>query len=118
VAGAPEKSKARWRAYQTGLLLPDGRPKPSLFAFPLPFFAQRRGSSIRAFGEVRPGAGRRRVEIEIGERPGHWKPGPSFETGDDGTFRRTLPGPGIYRFRWERPGPPAYSAPATVPPGP
>src|SRR4051794_3428053 len=72
VPGAPAGSRKRWRAYQTGLLFHDGRPKPSLLAFPLPFFAERRGSAIRAFGEVRPGSGKRRVEIETLDLPDRW----------------------------------------------
>ena len=118
VPGAPPRSRTRWRGYQTGLLFSDGRPKPSLLAFPLPFFAERRGGTIRAFGEVRPGSGKRRVAIDARDRSGRWKPGASFQTGDDGTFRRTLAGPGTYRFRWENGGRQAYSAPATVPPAP
>jgi hypothetical protein len=118
VPGAPTGSRARWRAFQTGLLFADARPKPSLFAFALPFFAERRAGAIRAFGEVRPGSGKRRVEIETLERGGRWKTGPGFETGDDGTFHRTLPGPGTYRFSWQGAGRPAYSAPVTVPGGP
>jgi hypothetical protein len=114
--GTRPGSRKRWRQYQTGLEFNDGRPKPSLFAFPLPFFADWRGGSGHAFGEVRPGSGARRVAIERLGSDGGWRAGPSFETAGDGTFRRTLARPGTYRFRWLRQGEPAYSAQVTVGP--
>ena len=113
VPGVPPGSRKRWRTYQTGLVQADGRPKPSLFAFPLPFYAGR-GDGRGAFGEVRPGSGKRRVAIEKLGAGGRWSTGEPFDTGEDGTFRRTLDGPGIYRFRWDGPEGPLYSAPAAA----
>jgi Cellulase (glycosyl hydrolase family 5) len=109
VPGAPPGSRKRWRGYQTGLAFVDGRPKPAVHAFVLPFFA----GHGHAFGEVRPGSGKRRVAIDK-LAPGRWRAGEEFDTGEDGTFKRALGGPGTYRFHWDGPDGRLYSAPVTV----
>ena len=51
--------RGRLAGFQTGLLYADNTPKPSLAAFPAPFFIDtKRGvSRARLWGQVRPGAG-------------------------------------------------------------
>jgi hypothetical protein len=99
----------RW-LYQTGLLRADGRPKPSLGDFPLPFLVAGRA----ARGQVRPGEGPQRVLIERHRGDGSWTPATEeFETDGSGTFARVLGRPGTYRLRWmPRSGPSRVSTPS------
>jgi hypothetical protein len=95
--------------YQTGLVLPDGVPKPALFSFPVAF----RVRAGVASGQVRPGDGTQRVAIER-RRGRAWSTlGAPFSTRSDGVFvRRGLPR-GTYRLRWQPPtGPLRFSLPA------
>jgi hypothetical protein len=98
--------------YQTGLLLPDGRSKPSLFSFRLPFWVE----AGLAWGQVRPERGRQRVVIERLHADGSWRPVTGeLSTEADGVFRRRLGGAGTYRLRWERPdGGREWSLPVTA----
>jgi hypothetical protein len=83
--------------YQTGLLLPSGRPKPSFAGFKVPFWID----GLEATGRVRPGQGRRRVRLELHLLTGGWRPvGKPFRTDRDGFVRRRLTAPGLYRLRW------------------
>jgi hypothetical protein len=85
--------------YQTGLKLPDGRAKPSLFGWPIPFWIDGRD----AIGRVRPGSGRREVSLELSVVTGGWRPvGRPFRTGPDGIVRHHITAPGVYRLRWGR----------------
>jgi hypothetical protein len=52
-------------AFTTGLRLHSGRRKPAYRAFPLTLAVRRRGSRVRIWGHLRPGTGRRRVEIRV-----------------------------------------------------
>jgi hypothetical protein len=82
--------------YQTGLRLPDNRPKPSLLGFPLPFWIYGR----EATGRVRPGSGRRPVTLEMRLATGAWRRVDTpFRTGPDGMVRRHLAARGVYRLR-------------------
>jgi len=83
------------RLYQTGLILPDGRPKPSLYGFPVPLWIEGR----QAIGRVRPGTGRRPVVLERQSAAGVWRAvGKPFRTDADGMVRRRVPRPGVYRL--------------------
>ena len=95
--------------YQTGLELPDGRPKPSLFSFPVSF-AVRRGTGL---GLVRPGRGRREVAIERRVQGGAWSAIARTTTDADGVVRRPGMQPGTYRLRWGR----SASLPTSFAPG-
>jgi len=114
----------RFHDYQSGLLFDDGREKPAVQAFKLPFWPEvREAASARAvfvYGQVRPGEGRKEVQIEV-RRPGEdFEPVPTLETrsagdkncSDDslsfltdrgGSYVRALPWEGEdveYRPRW------------------
>ena len=49
----PRSSKAHWFTYQSGLYFDNGRPKPSAFAYMMPFVARRSGGSYLFWGQVR-----------------------------------------------------------------
>src|SRR4051794_19988203 len=126
-------------SYQTGLLYPDGRSKPALQAFKLPFWAQAQQTNgqtyVLAWDQVRPGRGAQSVALEV-QRPdgtGHAIPSgatnptpnsrgcPSqdeqFLTDENGFYLRVLPFQGVlsYRARWMRPdGGADYAPPITV----
>jgi len=83
--------------YQTGLRLPDGRAKPSLAGWPIPFWID----GCDAVGRVRPGSGRRELRLELRLVTGGWRAvGRPFGTRADGIVRRRLTAPGVYRLRW------------------
>jgi hypothetical protein len=129
------------RSYQTGLLYPDGRDKPALQAFKLPFWAEAHAAAgqqpfVLAWGQVRPGSGSQTVGLEVQGGDGVWRAVPSFAAGpgssdgrdcptdqesfltdEDGFYLRALPYQGIvaYRARWTRPdGGAEYAPPITV----
>ncbi len=66
--------------YQTGLLQPDGRPKPALFSFPVSFVV-RAGTGL---GLVRPGRGVRFVCVERRAGPARWVQTGCLDTDVDG----------------------------------
>ena len=124
---APEKGSARKRSrdWQSGLFFHDGSPKPAAAAFKVPFWAESQsvaGSDVVVlFGQVRPTAGRKRVEVEMRRPDGTWVPTVTYETrpaGDvncgeettifltdqHGFYLRVAPyqGPATYRARWVR----------------
>lgn len=125
-------------SYQTGLLFPDGRSKPALQAFKLPFWAQAQagtaGPYVLAWGQVRPDSGPQSVGLELERPDGTWHSIPSapanpadgrscpaedsqFLTDENGFYLRLLPYQGAlaYRARWNRPdGGVDYALPVTV----
>jgi hypothetical protein len=127
------------RSYQTGLLFPDGRSKPALQAFKLPFWAQAQEANgqtyVLAWGQVRPERGAQSVALEVQHPDGTWHTVPSvaanpnpdgrscpaqdeqFLTDENGFYLRVLPYQGIvsYRARWMRSdGGTDYAPPVTV----
>ncbi|MFL5894207.1 MAG: hypothetical protein ACJ76Z_03720 [Thermoleophilaceae bacterium] len=128
------------RNYQTGLLYSDGREKPALQAFKLPFWAQAQEANgqpfVIAWGQVRPGSSPQKVALEVQGSDGVWRAVPSvsagpgrgdgrdcpaeneqFLTDQDGFYLRALPYQGVvaYRARWTRPdGGSEYAPPVTV----
>jgi hypothetical protein len=110
--------------YQTGLLYPDGRDKPALQAFKLPFWAEARSGFgqdvVVLFGQVRPTAGPERAQIQMRGADRVWRPVQTIETratGDtscggslatefmtdsEGFYLRLTPYQGTvaYRVRW------------------
>jgi hypothetical protein len=126
------------RSYQTGLLFPDGRSKPALQAFKLPFWAQVQQSNgqtyVLAWGQVRPDRGPQSVALEVQRPDGSWHTIPSIQAGpnpsrncpiqdeqfltdENGFYLRILPYQGVltYRARWMRSdGGTDYAPPVTV----
>ncbi len=94
--------------YQTGIQLPDGRPKPALFSFPVSFVV-RRGTGL---GLVRPGRGVRFVCVERRAGADRWVQTGCLDTDADGVVRRAGIRRGTWRLRWDQPGKrPLYSLP-------
>ena len=87
------------RLFQTGLILPDGRPKPAIHTFKLPFWIFGR----EAVGRVYPAPGRTAVTLERRAADGSWRAlGKPIDTDANGVLRRRLAAPGTYRMRWGR----------------
>ena len=137
VESEPEGSPQRWRDYQTGLRTHDGRPKPALNAFRLPFWVERAVTDdgtegLAAFGQVRPGSGPRQLTIEVLAPDGNWVATPSlpvrntapdqdcasFASDPQGFFSRFIRlrgGDHTLRAVWQRlDAPPVISQPVTV----
>jgi hypothetical protein len=127
------------RSYRTGLLFADGRDKPALQAFKLPFWAEARETNgqpfVVAWGQVRPRRGSETVELQAQSADGAWSTVPSlpaapgsggrdcpvekdqFLTDEAGFYLRALPYRGVtaYRARWiRRDGGTEYAPPVTV----
>jgi hypothetical protein len=78
--------------FQTGLVYADGRLKPSLQGFKLPFAEMRRaGAETTLWGQIRGGRpGRKRYRLEV-LRKNRWQPvGHDRLTNDSGIFVRTI----------------------------
>ena len=78
--------------FQSGLVYADGRPKPSLQAFKLPFAQSgRNGDRAIVWGQVRGGRpGRKTYRLEVLQK-NVWKPiRPVRLTNDDGVFIRKI----------------------------
>jgi hypothetical protein len=108
--------------WNSGLYFQDGRPKPAVDAFKLPFWAESRtlqgNDVVVLFGQVRPNVGRERIEVEMRAPDGSWVPVQNYEgrpagdpdcdadtsflTDTEGFYLRLAPyqGPGRYRARW------------------
>ena len=78
--------------FQTGLVYVDGRLKPSLQAFRLPFAEMRRiGFQTAVWGQIRGGRpGRKRYRLEVLHRNVWEAVGHDRLTNDDGVFIRTI----------------------------
>jgi hypothetical protein len=112
------------RDWHSGLYFYDGRAKPAVQAFKMPFWAEARSLAGRdyvlLFGQVRPGDGAKRADIEIRGADGVWRPVQTVETrattdsscggsqttefitDPEGFYLRLAPyvGPAAYRARW------------------
>jgi hypothetical protein len=60
----PGPPAVRWSGFQAGLRFANGRPKPSLEAYRFPIVVKRHGQRARIWGRVRPGQGRRYVQLQ------------------------------------------------------
>jgi hypothetical protein len=103
VSEYPASDRRYWSTYQTGLRFADGRAKPALAAYRLPFLRLRHG---RFWGMVRPGAYGVAQTIRLERRANPkapWTPaGTHTVTEPRGYFRLRLRSPGHaqYRFLW------------------
>jgi hypothetical protein len=111
------KRLTKWGDFQTGLFFADGKPKPAVQAFRMPFWAEAVTGAggvpaVHLFGGVRPGRAPAIVRVERRDGPGApWLPVGAGETCDEsdtqafvtdanGWFQRWVPwrGPGEYRM--------------------
>jgi hypothetical protein len=117
------RQATKWGDFQTGLFFADGKPKPAVQAFRMPFWAQVEQSGgppfVQLFGGVRPGHGPTvvRVERRVGATDA-WQPiavsgdtcdsdgTKAFVTDTAGWFLRAAPytGPAEYRLSRLLPG--------------
>jgi hypothetical protein len=75
-------------SFTTGLRRSSGRPKPSLRSFPMTLLVRRRGARrVVIWGHVRPGTGRRRVEVRYRNRTGRARLLRAVRTDRRGYFR-------------------------------
>ena len=107
--------------FPTGLQFIDGRPKPSYYQFPHPFFvdtAGRRGlRRARFWGQARPDA-QRRIRIQVRRRGARaFRNVASARTNAGGYWARTMRAVprATYRFVYVTAAGPVASAPFTVP---
>ncbi|HYI99013.1 MAG TPA: hypothetical protein VEX36_04950 [Thermoleophilaceae bacterium] len=129
---------SRTSDWNSGLYFHDGRAKPAVQAFKVPFWAEYASVAGRdvvlLFGQVRPGQGRKRIEVELRGADGEWHAVKTYETrtegdydcGEDSTpfltdaegfFLRVVPyfGRARYRARWVRnSGASQYTVPIPV----
>jgi hypothetical protein len=99
-----------WSTYQTGLRFSDGKPKPALAAYRLPFLALSRlrpGHPLNLWGMVRPGDNGADQTIRLehrGSRKAAWQPVATRRVTDPhGYFveRLRFARAGQYRFVWD-----------------
>jgi hypothetical protein len=126
------------RDWHSGLYFHDGRAKPAVQAFKIPFWAEARWLAgqqvVVLFGQIRPQAGPKRAEIEMRGPDGIWRPARSLEgrdtndtscgtqataflTDEEGFFLRIAPYEGriAYRARWiKADGGSEHGVPVTV----
>jgi hypothetical protein len=98
-------SRRYWFTYQSGLLFANGKPKPSVYSYAVPFVAARDApGTVRVWGQLRflPNGARSTVQLQYQPRKG--KPlqevGPPMAVTDPlGFFEATVaaPGPGLWR---------------------
>jgi hypothetical protein len=92
-------------AFQTGVRLADGTPKPSYDAYRLPIWVSGRGSTATLYGQVRPAADSTPQSVEIQHAAGA---GSAFQTvqtltvsSKKGQFTQPVPNQGgLWRLRW------------------
>ena len=86
----PAGTDGSFGGWQSGLRFADGRAKPALAHFAVPFFLDAARS--RLWGQVRPGSGPQQVTIQRRARgSAAWRPIATLTTGADGAWSRTLP---------------------------
>ena len=95
----------RREGFQSGLRFASGLPKPSLAAYRIAIWVQRRGRRAEVWGRVRPAAvlGRQRVALQYRGR--RWRTVRTLTTDRSGTVRtRVRARGGRWRLRWIAPG--------------
>jgi hypothetical protein len=86
----------KWSGFQTGLRFHGKRKKPAYNAFKFPLVVKKRRRGVSVWGLVRPGTGRRTVQLQ---RKGAGNSGPKFKTNSKGYFTVKRRQSGRYRFR-------------------
>jgi hypothetical protein len=86
----------KWSGFQTGLRFTSGKKKPAYTAFKFPIVVKQRSRGVSIWGLVRPGTGRRSVQLQ---RTGGGNSGPRVKTNSKGYFTVKRRQSGRYRFR-------------------
>jgi hypothetical protein len=94
----PGPTAVAWSGFQTGLRFADGRKKPAWNAYMLPIVVHRTAMGVRIWGRVRPGEGRRTIQLErrVGRR--FTTEGKRVGTDADGCFELSGTTLAAYRF--------------------
>jgi Cellulase (glycosyl hydrolase family 5) len=94
----PRKGPAheKWSGFQTALRFASGKKKPAYNAFKFPLVVKKRRRYVLVWGRVRPGTGKRSVQLQ---RKGAGNSGPRFKTNSKGYFTVKRRQSGRYRFR-------------------
>jgi hypothetical protein len=94
----PRKGPAhqKWSGFQTALRFASGKKKPAYNAFKFPLVVKKRRRGVLVWGRVRPGTGKRSVQLQR-KRAGN--SGPRFKTNSKGYFTVKRRQSGRYRFR-------------------
>jgi hypothetical protein len=87
----------KWSGFQTGLRFANEKKKPAYTAFKFPIVVKKRSRrGVSVWGLVRPGTGRRSVQLQ---RKGAGNSGPRIKTNSKGYFQVKRKESGRYRFR-------------------
>ena len=109
-SGEPPGSQLYWSSFQTGLVLRNGTPKPSLQTFRIPIWlpVARHGSAVTIWGQLRP-ANHAAVQygvLDFRPRGGTWSTVRVVQTASPEGFvlaHIPIPGPGSVRLGWLEP---------------
>ena len=105
----PRNTKAYWFTYQSGLYTAQGNPKPSAFAYMMPFIAKRAGNTANFWGQVRftPNGVNQTVYLQSRQGGGPWQTqgGPIQVTNSTGFWEAARPASAgqIWRAVWVSP---------------
>jgi cellulase (glycosyl hydrolase family 5) len=91
----PGGRSVRWSGFQTGLRFPNGKKKPAYSAYRFPIVVHRTRRGVRIWGRVRPGSGRRYLQLYAGGR----RSGPQITTNSRGYFGVKRHRVARYRFK-------------------
>jgi len=86
----------KWSGFQTALRFTSGKKKPAYTAFKFPIVVKQRPAGVVVWGRVRPGTGKRSVQLQ---RKGAGNSGPRIKTNSNGYFTVKRRQSGRYRFR-------------------
>jgi hypothetical protein len=95
----PGPRDVAWSGFQTGLRFGQGPAKPAWNAYRLPLVVHRAGAGVRIWGRVRPGSGRRAVQLAVRGAGGWRDAGRRVRTDGDGFFTARRRAVAAYRFR-------------------
>jgi hypothetical protein len=90
------RSSEKWSGFQTALRFNNGKKKPAYNAFKFPIVVKKRSRDVLIWGRVRPGTGKRSVQLQ---RKGAGNSGPRVKTNSKGYFTVKRRQSGRYRFR-------------------
>jgi hypothetical protein len=91
-------SALRWAGFQTGLRFANGNPKPGFAAYKLALVVRKRGRGVSIWGHVRPGSGKRFVQLQVRSGGGFVNDGKPIATNGLGYFTAKRGKRGLYRY--------------------